>query len=84
MQDSRPQTTGTERPPEKKPSKPQVPPPCPPKRRKADVFQLSKYTHVDDYSLNVNTSFLSNDFDITNKIDSNNSATPFVYIVIFQ
>ncbi|XP_063401444.1 uncharacterized protein LOC134685570 isoform X1 [Mytilus trossulus] len=50
--DSRPQTTGTERPPEKKPSKPQVPPPCPPKRRKADVFQLSKYTHVDDYSLN--------------------------------
>ena len=52
--DSRPKTTGTERPQgEKKQQKPQVPPPCHPKRRKADVFALEKYQHVDDYALNV-------------------------------
>lgn len=51
--DSRPKTTGTERPQgEKKQQKPQVPPPCPPKRRKTDVFALEKYQHVDDYALN--------------------------------
>lgn len=67
--DVRPKTTsnGTaERAPptDKKPAaqKPQVPPPCPPARRKSEIFILEKYQHVDDYALNSPSNLLVGSF----------------------